>query len=375
MAEPVAVAPGGDAAGPDAPSDAPPAFAFEARRARMDWRAIHAVDVDRMMRENDIDTLESVLVRPRLVPRVPTRRARSSTTTFSRRRVIVSQPASGLARDTRRVNPRNPVSRPTTRPARRRRQETVTFGDVSVEDSRYLTTSNARKVIRLAQCQVEYLLHVQETLAAHKERLRGVAEQAQRDGIEARADAQEHRARAKAARVELRKTRKALRTYEVLERIRSGTPLEEILADSASATNAPLVDASLDASFVSSAGNDENAENAAVRAFAKAAARARDAEAFERRAELAEKKLAETEKRAAARAAEKAEAAATAASVLEELEEAKQAAELRAASSAATFEKRLAQLEVELTEAKALAEEARRRAEADAGAAESARAR
>ena len=251
----------------------------------------------------------------------------------------------------------------------------MTFGDVSVEDSRYLTTSNARKVIRLAQCQVEYLLHVQETLAAHKERLRGVAEQAQRDGIEARADAQEHRARAKAARVELRKTRKALRTYEVLERIRSGTPLEEILADSASATNAPLVDASLDASFVSSAGNDENAENAAVRAFAKAAARARDAEAFERRAELAEKKLAETEKRAAARAAEKAEADATAASVLEELEEAKRAAELRAASSAATFEKRLAQLEVELTEAKALAEEARRRAEADAGAAESARAR
>ena len=102
----------------------------------------------------------------------------------------------------------------------------MTFGDVSVEDSRYLTTSNARKVIRLAQCQVEYLLHVQETLAAHKERLRGVAEQAQRDGAEARADAQEHRARAKAARGELRKTRKALRTYEVLERIRSGTPLE-----------------------------------------------------------------------------------------------------------------------------------------------------
>ena len=47
----------------------------------------------------------------------------------------------------------------------------------------------------------------------------------------------------------------------MLERIRSGTPLEAILADSASATNAPLVDASLDASFVSSAGNDENAEN------------------------------------------------------------------------------------------------------------------
>ena len=249
----------------------------------------------------------------------------------------------------------------------------MTFGDVSVEDSRYLTTSNARKVIRLAQCQVEYLLHVQETLAAHKERLRGVAEQAQRDGIEARAEAQEHRARAKAARAELRKTRKALWTYEVLERIRSGTPLEEILADSASASNAQIVDASLDASFVSTGPDGD--ENAAVRAFAKAAARARDAEAFEKRAAAAEKKLAEAETRLAALGAEKAAAAATTASALEALEEAKKAAELRAASSATNFEKRLAQLEVELTDAKAMAEEARRRAEADAGDAEAARAR
>jgi hypothetical protein len=110
MAEPVAVAPGGDASGPDAPSDAPPAFAFEARRARMDWRAIHAVDVDRVMRENDIDTLESVLVRPRLVPRVPTRRALSSpTTTFSSSSRHRRSPRRGLATDARRTNPANPV--------------------------------------------------------------------------------------------------------------------------------------------------------------------------------------------------------------------------------------------------------------------------
>lgn len=36
-------------------------FRFEARRARMDWRLLHAVDVDRMMRENDLDVLESTL--------------------------------------------------------------------------------------------------------------------------------------------------------------------------------------------------------------------------------------------------------------------------------------------------------------------------
>ena len=369
MAEPVAVAPGGDAAGSDAPSDAPPAFAFEARRARMDWRAIHAVDVDCMMRENDIDTLESVLVRPWLVPRVPSDGRVRPTTTFSRPLVVVGP------RRTLHVTEETRL-RLTNQPTCHRQQETVTFGDISVEDSRYLTTSNARKVIRLAQCQVEYLLHVQETLAAHKERLRGVAEQAQRDSIEARADAQEHRVRARAARGELRKTRKALRTYEVLERVRSGTPLEEILAASANASSASRVDASLDASFVSTGGdeNADSADNVTMRAFAKAAARARDADALEKRASAAEKKLAEAEARLEKLSAENAAAVSETKSALEALEEAKQAAELRAASSAASFEKRLAQLEVELTEAKALTEADRARAEADARAAEAAHA-
>jgi hypothetical protein len=34
-------------------------------------------------------------------------------------------------------------------------QETVAFGDVSVEDSRNLTANNSRKILRLAQCQVD----------------------------------------------------------------------------------------------------------------------------------------------------------------------------------------------------------------------------
>eukprot|EP00740_Mantoniella_antarctica_P000575 CAMPEP_0181395378 /NCGR_PEP_ID=MMETSP1106-20121128/28308_1 /TAXON_ID=81844 /ORGANISM="Mantoniella antarctica, Strain SL-175" /LENGTH=251 /DNA_ID=CAMNT_0023516995 /DNA_START=126 /DNA_END=878 /DNA_ORIENTATION=+ len=143
-------------------------FRFEARRARLDWRLLHAVDVDRMMRENDLDALESTL-------------------------------------------------------------ETVAFGDVSVEDSRNLTANNSRKILRLAQCQVEYLLHVQDTLVHHKERLRAVAERAQEDAADARAAGRDERAKAKCARAELRQARKALRTYEVLEQIRSGKPLDEIL--------------------------------------------------------------------------------------------------------------------------------------------------
>ena len=128
---------------------------------------------------------------------------------------------------------RVPRARLTTTPSRVRpdhaKQETVAFGDVAVEDSRNLTVNNSRKILRLAQCQVEYLLHVQETLVAHKERLRRCAEEAQRECIDAKSRLKHERVRAKELKRELRTARKALRTYEVLEQIRSGKPLEEIL--------------------------------------------------------------------------------------------------------------------------------------------------
>ena len=110
-----------------------------------------------------------------------------------------------------------------------RQQETVAFGDVTVEDSRNLTVNNSRKILRLAQCQVEYLLHVQETLVSHKERLRRVAEDAQRECIDAKSRFKHERVRTKQLKRELRTAKKALRTYEVLEQIRSGKPLDEIL--------------------------------------------------------------------------------------------------------------------------------------------------
>jgi hypothetical protein len=105
----------------------------------------------------------------------------------------------------------------------------VAFGDVTVEDSRNLTVNNSRKILRLAQCQVEYLLHVQETLVSHKERLRRVAEDAQRECIDAKSRFKHERVRTKTLKRELRTAKKALRTYEVLEQIRSGKPLDEIL--------------------------------------------------------------------------------------------------------------------------------------------------
>ena len=64
---------------------------------------------------------------------------------------------------------------------------------------------------------------------AHKERLRRCAEEAQRECIDAKSRLKHERVRAKELKRELRTARKALRTYEVLEQIRSGKPLEEIL--------------------------------------------------------------------------------------------------------------------------------------------------
>ena len=50
------------------PAESGPSFRFEARRARLDWRLLHSVDVDRLMRENDLDMLETTLVRARRNP-------------------------------------------------------------------------------------------------------------------------------------------------------------------------------------------------------------------------------------------------------------------------------------------------------------------
>lgn len=168
------------------------AFRFEARRARLDWRLLHAVDVDRMMRENDIDVLESTLAggkggkRSRLSSPFPVSWIVilffSFNVSLHEKKNAFFSPRDGES--LREWMEDAQWSEPAANPAP---QETVAFGDVTVEDSRNLTTNNSRKIIRLAQCQVEYLLHVQETLVRHKERLRRVAEHAQREAMDAKA--------------------------------------------------------------------------------------------------------------------------------------------------------------------------------------------
>ena len=259
-----------------------------------------------------------------------------------------------------------------------------------MEDSRNLTTNNARKIIRLAQCQVEYLLHVQETLVHHKERLRRVAEAAQRDAIDAKSKTRDERAKARATRAELRRAKKALKTYEVLEQIRGGKPLDEIL------TGAVLVAGPgprtggrgrgrLHPSFPRGDGVASHRARARRRRrrrrrgfpgaspdvlAAKAAARA--VEAMRAEDDL-ERRLASATRAANDLRAEKASLEAARDEAIAALDEANASAERRLASQAERFETAMSEMETRLETAKREAEETRRAADAEATAAREAR--
>ncbi|WIA11315.1 hypothetical protein OEZ85_011438 [Tetradesmus obliquus] len=78
-------------------------FKFESRRSRIDWRLLHGVDINKLIRDTDLDTLE------RLVG-------------------------------------------------------CLAWGDIEAEDSRHLSEASFVKVFRLAQLLLEYLLYVQDSL-------------------------------------------------------------------------------------------------------------------------------------------------------------------------------------------------------------------
>lgn len=133
-------------------------FAFKRRAARIDWRSLHSVDVDRLIREVDIDTLEMVL-------------------------------------------------------------DTIAFGDIQGEDTRNFTEANFVKIFRLAQLMVEYLLHVQELLADHKSELLQSRSAMQRKDEKLRSRFLWQRDALLQTRHELKQAKKTLQTYEVMLKI------------------------------------------------------------------------------------------------------------------------------------------------------------
>ena len=275
---------------------------------------------------------------------------------------------------------------PSPSPSPPRQQETVAFGDVTVEDSRNLTVNNSRKILRLAQCQVEYLLHVQETLVSHKERLRRVAEDAQRECIDAKSRFKHERVRTKQLKRELRTAKKALRTYEVLEQIRSGKPLDEILTGAIvfagpdgegsiapgpghSVRMSQTMDASVLPTLAALAtpglagkekdgGDLDSPDVMAAKAAARAMERLASEKDFERVAASATESANKlrVEKEAAERARDEAVSA---------LKDANETAERSLRDQADAFERTMLSMETQLRRAQTAAEEARAKAEVD----------
>ena len=232
---------------------------------------------------------------------------------------------------------------------------------------------------------------------AHKERLRRCAEEAQRECIDAKSRLKHERVRAKELKRELRTARKALRTYEVLEQIRSGKPLEEILTGAivfagpdGEGSIAPgpghsvrmstqTMDASVLPTLAALAskaepsgdggdddrGGGERPDSPDVMA-AKAAARAMERLAAEKDFE---RQAASAVEAANAARAEKEAAERARAEAVEALREANETAERSLRDQADAFERTMLSMEEQLRRAQTAAEEARARAEKDIAAA------
>ena len=232
---------------------------------------------------------------------------------------------------------------------------------------------------------------------AHKERLRRCAEEAQRECIDAKSRLKHERVRAKELKRELRTARKALRTYEVLEQIRSGKPLEEILTGAivfagpdGEGSIAPgpghsvrmstqTMDASVLPTLAALAskaepsgdggdddrGGGERPDSPDVMA-AKAAARAMERLAAEKDFE---RQAASAVEAANAARAEKEAAERARAEAVEALREANETAERSLRDQADAFERTMLSMEEQLRRAQTAAEEARARAEKEIAAA------
>ncbi|GAX82377.1 hypothetical protein CEUSTIGMA_g9805.t1 [Chlamydomonas eustigma] len=132
-----------------------PAFKFESRRARIDWRLLHGVDINPIIRDVDLDTLEKVT-------------------------------------------------------------SIIAFGDVEAEDTRYLTEMNFIKIFRLAQLTIEYLLYVQDCLQTTNTWLQLDRGNMERYCQAIRLRLRELDSHLKMNKKELRRARKTVKTYETM---------------------------------------------------------------------------------------------------------------------------------------------------------------
>ncbi|GLC59969.1 hypothetical protein PLESTB_001559200 [Pleodorina starrii] len=138
-----------------------PPFKFEPRRSRIDWRLLHGIDINAMMRDVDLDTLEKIV-------------------------------------------------------------NIVAFGDIEAEDTRHLTELNFIKIFRLSQMMIEYLLYVQDCLQNSNGWLQQDRANMDKYVQAARLRIRELEAHLKMNKRELRRSRKTIKTYELLAVLNDG---------------------------------------------------------------------------------------------------------------------------------------------------------
>ncbi|KAK9806976.1 hypothetical protein WJX72_009222 [[Myrmecia] bisecta] len=131
------------------------AFHFDSRRTRIDWRILHGVDIDRVVRDTDLDALDRVV-------------------------------------------------------------SIIAFGDIEAEDTRNLTELNFVKIFRLGQLTVEYLLHVQDRLAYENGALKDDRVKAARHIEVLRLRVKEQKEQVLSSRRDVKRVKKTLKTYEAL---------------------------------------------------------------------------------------------------------------------------------------------------------------
>uniref|UniRef100_A0A383WEI0 Cilium assembly protein DZIP1 N-terminal domain-containing protein n=1 Tax=Tetradesmus obliquus TaxID=3088 RepID=A0A383WEI0_TETOB len=130
-------------------------FKFESRRSRIDWRLLHGVDINKLIRDTDLDTLE------RLVG-------------------------------------------------------CLAWGDIEAEDSRHLSEASFVKVFRLAQLLLEYLLYVQDSLK-HTNSVLEVSRSRSLQHMHAlNSRCRELQGQLKQCKQELRRARKTVKTLELV---------------------------------------------------------------------------------------------------------------------------------------------------------------
>ena len=129
-------------------------FRFHAPRCHIDWCALHALDLGAVVRESDIDALESVL-------------------------------------------------------------DLVAGGDIEAEDARSLTPANFIQLFRTAQLTLDYLLHVQDRLAGDSTAAQGEAARLRHQVQLLQLKVKEVREELVGTRKEARHLKKSLRSFEV----------------------------------------------------------------------------------------------------------------------------------------------------------------